>query len=132
MDEFKHHRKDALLLDSKKLPAAGATATTDAIDIEAADGKAELALTVEALANLVAEKTVKLTLKECDTADGTFTAVAWAGVQTLTGKTGNGCDAFEQRIGIPSTAKKFVKLEASADTGAGDNTGAAFGLALLF
>lgn len=132
MDEFKHHRKDALLLDSKKLPAAGATASTDAIDIESADGKAELALTVETLANLVAEKTVKLTLKECDTADGEFTAVAWAGVQTLTGKSGNGCDAFEQRIGIPSTAKKFVKLEAAADASSGDNTGAAFGLALLF
>ena len=132
MDEFKHHRKDALLLDSKKLPAAGATASTDAIDIESADGKAELALTVETLANLVAEKTVKLTLKECDTADGEFTAVAWAGVQTLTGKSGNGCDAFEQRIGIPSTAKKFVKLEAAADASSGDNTGASFGLALLF
>lgn len=29
MDEYKYHRKYALLLDTKKLPATGATATTE-------------------------------------------------------------------------------------------------------
>lgn len=124
-------RKDAKLIKETALPAAGASASSEIIDAWAAVRNAEIALEIPALANLANGK--KATVKIQESADGsTFADAPWAASLSLTGATSGGSAQSELRIGIPSTAKRFLKAVASVEADGGNNTAAKFVFALAF
>lgn len=129
--EIRKNIQDASLSVSAALPAAGATANTDALDLQGGTGKVELNVKVDANTTLVAAKSVTVKVQESD--DGvSFKDAPWAGIQTITGKTGNGSDEFNQRIAIPTTGKRYIRLTATAAADAGNNTANSFSLIAMF
>ena len=124
---------DALLFVALLLPVAAANAFTDALDLGVTDlseGQViEARITVDALPNLVAAKTV--TVKLLDSDDGVnFTAIEELSPIVITGAVGNGAAAVEQYVYLPRSTRRYVRLEADVLAAAGDNTASKFGLAL--
>ena len=123
-------RKDAKLIKETALPAAGASASSEIIDAFAAVRNAEIALEIPKLTNLASGK--KATVKIQESADGsTFADAPWAASLSVAGASGGGAQS-ELRIGIPSTAKRFLKAVASVEADGGNNTAAKFVFALAF
>lgn len=124
-------RKDITLIKETAFPAAGASAETESLDICSGARNAELCVGIPALAALAATKTAKVVISESDD-NSTFANAPWAPEVSVLGATGGGAEAKEQRIGIPSTAKRYVKATVSVAADGGNNTAAklAFALAL--
>lgn len=124
-------RKDITLIKKIAFPAAGASAETESLDISSGAGNAELCVGIPALAALVASKSATVVISESDD-NSIFANAPWAPEVSVVGATGGGAEAKEQRIGIPSTAKRYVKATVSVAADGGDNTAAelAFALAL--
>ena len=127
----RNQRTDKDLIATLALPAAAANAQTASLDLQGAVGNCELELACEATTTLVATKTITLTVQESDSGSS-FAAAPWAPTITITGKTGDGSVAVAQRIGIPSTAKRYMRAYAAVDTGGGDNTANKFLLKACF
>ena len=122
------NRKDLTLIKETALPAAGASAASEAIDAQSAVHNAEIVVGVPALANLASGKAVSIKIQE-SADNATFAEAPWAPSVSVTGASGGGA-ATEQRIGIPSTAKRYLKAVASVAADGGNNTGSKFVFAL--
>lgn len=127
----RNQRTDKDLVASLALPAAAANAQTAALDLQGAVENCELEIAVEATTTLVADKTITLKVQESDD-NSSFDDAPWAPTVTVTGKTGDGSDAKSQRIGIPSTAKRYIRAYAATLAAGGDNTGKNFTLKACF
>lgn len=115
--------KDELAKVTKALPAAAASNTTDGIYIgEAGPHRDGLKVKVELPANAVLVATKLLTLALWDSADNsTFAATSPAQSYVITGDTGFA--ATEIFFEIPKTARAYVAVRQTVETGGGDNTG---------
>lgn len=118
--------KDANLLVTKALPAAAASNTSDTIDLgtttpgRLADPCPEILIELPATPSLVDAKTVTLTLE--DSADGSsFATLASFPAIVVTGSSGAGGGAVEQRVKIPIECRRYIRLAQAVLTGGGSN-----------
>lgn len=126
--------KDADLIKEKALPAAGASAYTDGIDLGqdvlGADGdRIEAEIAVPATPNLVAGS---ITAQLQDSADNaTFANIAGLGAITVTGGAGGGA-ATTSQLRLPRATRRYVRAAFAVSADGGDNTGVDGSLSLLF
>jgi len=130
------HIQDALLRVVTALPAAAANNDSDAIDLEQVSAdtineKFELQIKVPALPALVEAK--KLTITVQDSADNeSFAAVPELATLVITGESGNGADAAERTVRLPSTARRYIRINQAVESGGGSNIAVKTTLQLLF
>ena len=108
------------------LPAADASADSDSLDLGAAGvaslERAELEISIPALASLANDKDVTVTVQ--DSADNSsFAAVNELSTVVVTGGGGTGSDAATQKVRLPSTTRRYVRLNLAVEAAGGDNTG---------
>jgi len=121
---------------SLALPAAGASATTDAIDLDSASPRTTLEdvdwqISVPALPALVADKTVTVTIQ--DSANGiAFAAIPGLAPLEITGGEGNGAEAVEHDFKLPPTVRQYVRAHLAVAASGGNNTGVEVTLKALF
>jgi hypothetical protein len=126
---------DLNLTVSKALPAAGASASTDSLDLGTTTGgripRVELRLKVPATPDLVDTKTIIYTFE--DSADNSsFAAVADLPTVTSTGAGGVGAAAVERNFKLPIGIRKYVRVTAAVLAAGGSNIAVSFTLALVF
>lgn len=126
--------QDAALQAVIALPAAGATAVTEGIDLgQTIGGEIEglnVVVEIPVTATLVDSKAITITLK--DSADNiSFTALAGLAALAVTGVTGNGSVAFEQRLRLPTATRRYIRAEAAIPADGGDNTATSLTLSVL-
>lgn len=128
--------KDANLLVTKALPAAGASNQTDAIDLgTAAPGisveKIDFVVDVPATPSLADTKTH--TVKVQDSADGSsFADVALLATQTRTGAGGAGAAASQYVWKLPVSIRRYIRVSQTVEASGGSNTGVSITAALRF
>jgi hypothetical protein len=126
--------KDAALIKTKALPAAGAANATDSIDLQKVDASfegIEVEIAVPALPSLADTKTVTVTLK--DSADNaTFAAIAELATLVLTGAGGAGAAAASRVVRLPSSTRRYLRADIAVEAAGGDNTAKSATLSLLF
>ena len=129
-----HSLKDTELTRTVALPAAGASASTDALDLMAVlqtECHFEVEVSVPALANLAEAKTLTVTLE--DSADGvTFAPVAGLAPLEVTGGSGGGASAASLRVRLPWAARRHLRATADVEAAGGDNTADSLTLGLVF
>jgi hypothetical protein len=129
-----HSLKDAQLIRSKTLPGAGGTASTASIDLLASvqeECHFEVEVTLPALPNLAADKSVTITLE--DSADSmSFAAIPGLAPLKVTGAVGGGGSAASQRVRLPSVARRFLRATAAVEAAGGNNTAVSFSMGLVF
>lgn len=117
-----YDREDKAVNLSKALPAAAATAYTDALYV--GNGRLndyEFEIGHEAVPSLADAKTV--TIKLQDSADGvTFADVAVLASLVSTGAGGAGAAANAVRVSLPSTVRNYIRASATVLAAGGDNT----------
>lgn len=125
---------DADLEVSLTLPAANANANSDSIDIEAVGPAAlesvELEISVPELTALVEDKTLTVTVQD-SADDTTFASIAALGTLVVTGGSGDGADATSRKVRLPSTTRRYIRINAAVEADGGDNTGSAVTYRLL-
>lgn len=126
--------EDAAYVAEKALPAASATAYTDALDLKGEKFLAEdieFVLYAEATPSLVDTKTVTYSVEQSD--DGvTFAAHPDVASVVKTGAGGVGATAFTSRFKLPSGSKRYIRGKAVVLAAGGDNTAKKFGLKAKF
>lgn len=126
--------KDAALIQSKNLPAAGASASTTAIDLQAVDAsfeRIEVEIAVEAVPALADTKTNTVTLE--DSADNSsFAAIAALSTVVQTGAGGTGAAAVTRQVRLPSGARRYLRATSAIAAAGGDSTAKKMTLSLLF
>lgn len=128
------NQKDGALLVTRALPATGATVTSSAINLDgetlgATAECVEAVISVPATTTLVDAKTITISLE--DSADNSaFSSLTGAGSAVVTGKTGNGSDAVEVHLKLPTTTRRYLRATATAATASGDSTGTNFELSI--
>jgi hypothetical protein len=124
--------KDAELTKTKALPAAGASASTDSIEIGAGlPEEVQLQVSVEALPSLADTKKNTVTIEHSDD-NSTFVAVPELATLVQTGASGTGAAAAVRTVYLPPSVKKYVRATAAVDASGGDNTAKKVTLELLF
>ncbi|MCC6356911.1 MAG: hypothetical protein IT577_23745 [Verrucomicrobiae bacterium] len=127
--------RDYALESTKALPAAGANVNCAAIDMEAVTGGrqegVEFELAVPATPSLVEAKVI--TFKVQDSADNvTFADIDPLISTTVTGQAAAaGGAAKTVRFRLPSTARRYIAVNAAIPADGGDNTAVSSTLALL-
>jgi len=122
-------RKDILVSVSKALPAAAATAVTEAIQVGSPEafGDFDLEFGHAAVPALVEDKTITLTVE--DSADGeAFAPIAELAPLITTGEVGNGAEAATRIVTLPPSARNYVRVSAAVEALGGDNTAVDFKL----
>lgn len=128
-----HNRRDAALTKTKALPAAGATAYTDALDIGVVDASfdhVEIEMALPALPSLADTKNITVSLQ--DSADGTTFASLSMPTLVVTGiATGQGSQAASRALRLPNYTRRYLRAAIVADATSGDNTAKSLTLSLL-
>jgi hypothetical protein len=123
---------DELMKRVKALPAANATAVTDVLDLNAPNVtggtqmQIQVRISVPALPNLADTKTFTVTMTDCDTSGGSYTAVANVPVLTMTGVSTSGAAAKTLNYMLPPGVRQFVKWAGAVQAAGGDNTAVSF------
>lgn len=126
---------DANLTKTKALPAAGASAATDAIDLgsttlSVAGDNLEVQIVLPSTPALADTKTITLTLQ--DSADGiNFAAIPGLATLVVTGAGGAGAAAASRSLRLPSTTRQYIRLNAAVESAGGNNTGVSTTLRVL-
>lgn len=131
----KRDTKDLNHSVSKALPAAGASATSDALDpATTTPGRipnVELLVELPATPALVDAKTISLTVQ--DSADGvTFAAVSDIPAITVTGAGGAGGVEVSRQFKLPIGLRRYVRLASTVEAAGGVNTAISATLSLVF
>ena len=130
-----HTRRDALLSVTKALPAAGANNDSGSIDLGSptpivVGDSIEVEVALPALANLVKDKTVTCTLH--DSADNTtFAAITGLSTLVVTGGDSGGAAAASRVVRLPSSVKRYIRVNTAVLTDGGDNTASSVKLSVL-
>ncbi|MEN6628163.1 MAG: Bbp16 family capsid cement protein [Sulfuricella sp.] len=130
-----HTRRDYLLTVAKALPAAAANNDSASIDLgNTTPGVVADAIEVEialpALPDLVEAKTVTCTLQDSAN-DSSFTAITGLSTFVVTGGTGNGAPAATRVVRLPSSVRRYIRVNTAVLTAGGDNTAKSVTLSLL-
>jgi len=129
-NEFARNIQDAALTATKALPAANASATTDAFRI--GSGRAlenvELEVSVPATPSLADDK--KLTV-ELVTGSTSSPSTVKQQIFQLTGAGGAGAAATTKRVRVPSDCLEYIAVKATVDASGGDNTAVSLTAKLL-
>jgi len=129
-----HLLKDANLIKTLSLPAAGASAQTEAIDLlqgPSQEPHFEVEMSFPALPSLADTKSATATLE--DSADGiTFAAIAALAAFKVTGAGGIGSALATRKVRLPSDTRQFLRASVAVDAAGGSNTAQKFTLALVF
>lgn len=117
--------KDANLIQTKAIPAAGASNNATAFDFDHAITEEFDIITIQvdipALPALADTKTLTLTLQ--DSADNSsFTAVDPAISTTVTGAGGVGSAAKQLRLRLPKGVRRYVRFSQAVASAGGDST----------
>ena len=126
--------RDELLKVTKALPAADANADSDSIDLEQASAfplneSIDVELAIPALPALVNTKTVTFTFKD-SADDSTFANIAALATLVITGGA-SGAAATTRVVRLPSSARRYINVNAAVEADGGDNTGVSYTLSLL-
>lgn len=130
-----HTRRDALLSVTKALPAAGANNNSDSIDLGSptpivVGDSIEVEVALPALANLVEDKTVTCTLQD-SADDSTFAAITGLSTLVVTGKTSGGAAAASRVVRLPSSVRRYIRVNTAVLTSGGDNTASSVTFSVL-
>ena len=129
-----HLLKDANLIKTLALPAAGASASTEALDLlqgPVQEAHHEVELQLPALPALANAKSVTATLQ--DSADGvTFAAIAALATLVVTGGGGIGSAAATRKVRLPSDTRQYLRASVAVEAAGGDSTAQKLSLALVF
>ena len=129
-----HALKDAELIRSIVLPAAGAEAVTTAFNLTQMpphECHFEVELSLPALPSLADTKKAVVTLE--DSEDGTtFAAIAALATLEVTGAGGAGAAAVARKVRLPSDVRQYVRAKVAVDADGGDNTAKSLTAALVF
>jgi len=129
-----HALKEALLIRTLALPAAGANASTASIDLGQVPPNGfrfEVELDLPALPSLADTKKTTITLE--DSADGvTFNPVAGLATLEVTGAGGAGAAATTRRVRLPADLRRYLRAKAAGESAGGNNTAKSLTLALVF
>ncbi|MCP5560671.1 MAG: hypothetical protein H7A55_23260 [Verrucomicrobiaceae bacterium] len=129
-----HSLKDALLIRTLALPAAGAAANTDRIDLGQAppnEFRFEVELDLPALPSLADTKKATIVLE--DSADGTtFAAIPGLAALEVAGAGGTGAEAINRRLRLPADVRQYLRANVTVEAAAGDNTAQSLTMALVF
>jgi len=129
-----HALKDALLIRTLALPAAGANASTASIDLGQAppnEFRFEVEMELPALPSLADTKKATITLE--DSADGsTFAAISSLAPLDVTGAGGAGAAAVNRRVRLPADVRRYLRAKAAVEATGGNNTTKSLTLALVF
>lgn len=118
--------RDAQLKTTKAMPAAAANNNHDGIDLGAVTpgvtGEGvEVLLTVPALPALADTKIATFTFQ--DSADNaTFAAIPELATLTRTGAGGVGSAATTRCVRLPSTARRYIRVNQAVEAAGGDST----------
>ena len=130
--------QDANFIKTKALPAAGASAATDPLDLGAMTAKGsrtekvEFELSLPATPDLVDDKTVIIDI-EMDTASGFGSETSLIdNLITVTGAGGTGAAAVTKRFRVPTDCEQFIRANATVLASGGDNTGVSITIKALF
>jgi hypothetical protein len=134
-----NYLSDAELNRTKALPAAGAAASTDAIDLGAQSGfqdflaDVEFEVSIPATPDLVEAKTIIIDIQtDNDSAFGSAKTLI-DNIITVTGAAAAaGGAAASARFRLPSDAERYLRATATVLTDGGDNTDVSFTLKPLF
>lgn len=129
-----HSLKDVQLIKTVALPAAGASAQTDSLDLlQGSDQEAhfEVELSLPALPSLADDKSVTVTLKDSED-DASFDAIAALAALVVTGAGGSGSAAASRKVRLPSDTRRYLRADVAVEAAGGDNTAKALTLALVF
>ncbi len=119
--------QDYLLTQTKALPAAAASNSATAIDLDgvtlgAAAEAVEYLISVPATPALVDTKTITITIE--DSADNSsFAAVSGLSTLVLTGAGGTGAAATTRRVKLPTTTRRYLRFSSAVEAAGGTNTG---------
>ena len=139
MDRTQHGVRDASLVKTKALPAAGAAASTDGIDTGARTGRGaaledvEYRVSIPATPSLVEDKTIIVDIQtDNDVAFGSATTLIDNAITVTGAAQAAGGAAAEYRFRLPSDAERYLRATATVLAQGGDNTGVDFTLEALF
>jgi hypothetical protein len=127
--------RDALLVVTRTLPAANANNDSTSIDLgdvtPALHGQNhELSLEMPALPNLANGTTATVTVT--DSADNSsFAAVPAVATLVLTGAGGTGSAATTRVVRLPSTVRRYIRVNVAVANSGGDNTASTFTFRIL-
>jgi hypothetical protein len=126
--------KDAELIRTVALPAAGANASTTAIDLDHLppnEFRFEIELTLPALPSLANTKKATVTVE--DSADGTtFDPVPGFAPLEVTGAGGTGSAAAIRRVRPPSDLRRYLRAKVAVEADGGNNTARSLTMGLVF
>jgi hypothetical protein len=126
--------KDAELIRTLALPAAGADTATAGIDLGQVppnEFRFEIELVLPALPSLADTKKVTVTLE--DSADGSvFAAVVGLATLEVTGAGGAGAAAVTRRVRPPAHLRRYLRAKAAVEAAGGNSTDKTLTLALVF
>jgi hypothetical protein len=129
-----HALKDAQLIRQIALPAAGATASTDPINLTQApphESHFEVEIALPALPSLADTKKAIVTLEHSE--DGnTFAPIPALATLEVTGAGGAGAAAATRRVYLPSDVRQYLRAKVAVDAAGGNNTAKSLTLALVF
>ncbi|HOD84298.1 MAG TPA: hypothetical protein PKG77_22985 [Phycisphaerae bacterium] len=120
--------RDANLIKTKALPAAGASAYCDAIDLGAQSGSQkfvadiEFEVSIPATASLAAGKTIVVDIQTCEESTFASPTLAIGNLLTVTGGSGGGGAAASAKFRLPTDVKRYVRTKATVESAGGDNT----------
>lgn len=127
--------RDALLVVTRTLPAANANNDSTSIDLgdvtPVLHGQNhELSLEMPALPNLA--NTISATVTVEDSADNSsFAAVPAVATLVRTGAGGTGSAALTRPVRLPSTVRRYVRVNIAVANTGGDNTASSFVFRIL-
>lgn len=127
---------DLVLQKTTALPAAAATANGGTIDLEQVlpDGLTDtfrVLLEIPATPALVDTKTITFTIKDSED-NSSFAAIPGLGTKVTTGAGGAGAAATSQEWRLPTSVRRYIRVEAAVESGGGNNTGVSFTVSLGF
>lgn len=122
--------KDFNLTVSTALPAAAADVDSASIDFASAGSAAletvELEISIPATPDLTEDDTITLNIQD-SADDSSFAAVEELEPIVVTGAgSAAGGPATTRKYRLPSSAKRYINVNAAVLTGGGDNTGVSF------
>jgi hypothetical protein len=129
--------KDAALLVTTALPAAGATANGSSIDLGSDEpgpivDDFDVLVEVPATPSLADTKNITITLQD-SADDSTFAAIGALKAQVIGPAAGGaGGSALEFRCKLPATVRRYVRASYAVDASGGDNTAISGTLSLVF
>ncbi|MDQ8206214.1 hypothetical protein QEH52_01740 [Coraliomargarita sp. SDUM461003] len=130
------NRRDATFLTSLTLPAAGSNDDSASIDLEsAAPGTVaesiELEIAIDDLPNLADDKNATVVVYD-SADDSTFAEVEALASVIVTGAGGAGAAGKTVDLKLPSSIRRYIRINGAVDADGGDNTAAAVTMDLLF